>query len=123
MGETLGEIGEAHWLSSRCKPDASKGGIYKVYMSIPPELRDHYGKKELKKSTGTRDLKFAKRIQHEIAAKWYNDFRAILGRDNYAKLIDILALEKTSYYHRYIDDQPYSITFASRPNSLEELPW
>ena len=95
----MGEIVEAHWLSSRCKPDDSKGGIYKVYMSIPPEIRDHYGKKELKKSTRTRDPKAAKRIQHEITANWINEFRAILGRDNYAKLIDALALDNDSPKH------------------------
>jgi integrase len=120
LGETVGEIVEAHWLSSRCKPDDSKGGIYKVYMSIPPELRDHYGKRELKKSTRTRDPKAAKRIQHEITANWINEFRAILGRDNYAKLIDALALDNVHYAERFIEENPYVITFTSRPESLEE---
>lgn len=116
----MGETDENHWLNSRCKPDASKGGIYKVYLSIPSELRDHYGKKELKKSTGTRDPKVAKRIQHEITAQWYNDFRAVLGSDNYAQLIEILALENTPYHFRYIDDQPHSLTLSFRPQNADE---
>lgn len=116
----MGETGEDHWLGSRCKPDDTKGGIYKVYLSIPFELRDHYGKNELKKSTGTRDQRKATRIQHEYTAEWYNEFRAILGRDSYAKLIDALVLETVEYHDRYINDRPFGITFSSRPQNSDE---
>lgn len=116
----MGETEEDHWLGSRCKPDASKGGIFKVYLNIPFELRDHYGKTELKKSTGTRDQTKATRIQHELTARWYNEFRAILGRDNYSKLIDALALETVVFHERYINDRPFDVTFSSKPQNSDE---
>jgi integrase len=101
-------------------PDKSKGNIFKVYLSIPLELREHYGKNELKKSTGTRDFTKAKRIQHEITTQWYNEFRTVLGTDNYTKLIKYLLLEDVGYHFREVGDQVFSITFKTRPENAIE---
>ena len=116
----MGEIKEDHWRNSRCVPDKSKGNIFKVYLSIPPELREYYGKNELKKSTGTRDPTKAKRIQHEITTQWYNEFRTVLGTDNYTKLIRYLLLEDVVYHFREVGDQVFSITFKTRPENAIE---
>ena len=105
---------------STCKPDASKGGIYRVFLTIPIELRNHYGKKQLKKSTGERDLKKARRKQHDITEKWYQEFRALLGRDAYAKLIDALALSDTPYHYRIYEEEPDPLLFTSRPENATE---
>ena len=48
---------------SSISSDVSKGGIYIVLLTIPPELQSHYGKPQIKKSTGERELKKAKRKQ------------------------------------------------------------
>ena len=116
----MGEIKEDHWRNSRCLPDKSKGNIFKVYLSVPLELREYYGKNELKKSTGTRDSTKAKRIQHEITTQWYNEFRTVLGTDNYTKLIKHLLLEDVGYHFREVGDQLFSITFKTRPEDAIE---
>ncbi|MGE4610852.1 MAG: DUF6538 domain-containing protein [Paracoccaceae bacterium] len=105
---------------STCKPDASKGGIYRVFLTIPIELRNHYGKKQLKKSTGERDLRKARRKQHDITERWYQEFRALLGRDAYAKLIDALALSDTPYHYRIYEEEPDPLPFTSRPENATE---
>ncbi len=47
-------------------------GKYYVLLTIPVELREHFnGRKQLKRSTGTRDLQDAKRRQHNISAELY----------------------------------------------------
>ncbi|MGJ8624435.1 MAG: DUF6538 domain-containing protein [Yoonia sp.] len=47
-------------------------GKYYVLLTIPPELREHFkGRKQLKKSTGTSDLRDAKRRQHGITTELY----------------------------------------------------
>ena len=97
LGDILGDMDEDNFEASTCKPDSSKGGIYRVYLTVPIELRNHYRKKQLKKSTGERDGKKAKRKQHNITEQWYREFRELLGKDAYAKLVKILALEQTFF--------------------------
>ncbi|MEP2890824.1 DUF6538 domain-containing protein [Tateyamaria sp.] len=47
-------------------------GKYYVLLTIPAELREHFNsRKQLKRSTGTRDLQDAKRRQHNISAELY----------------------------------------------------
>lgn len=47
-------------------------GKYYVLLTIPTELRQHFtGRKQLKRSTGTSDLRDAKRRQHGIATGLY----------------------------------------------------
>ncbi|MEO9682940.1 MAG: DUF6538 domain-containing protein [Tateyamaria sp.] len=47
-------------------------GKYYVLLTVPTELREHFnGRKQLKRSTGTRDLQDAKRRQHNISAELY----------------------------------------------------
>lgn len=47
-------------------------GKYYVLLTIPTELRQHFnGRKQLKRSTGTSDLRDAKRRQHGIATALY----------------------------------------------------
>ena len=52
-------------------------GKYYVLLTIPTELREHFkGRKQLKKSTGTSDLRDAKRRQHGIATELYGQLDA-----------------------------------------------
>lgn len=53
-------------------------GKYYVQVTIPQELREHFGgkRKQLKKSTGTSDLADAKRRQHNIASELYDQLDA-----------------------------------------------
>ncbi len=47
-------------------------GKYKYYvlLTIPQELRGHFnGRKQLKKSTGTSDLRDARRRQHSLTTE------------------------------------------------------
>ncbi|MEP4249165.1 DUF6538 domain-containing protein [Tateyamaria sp.] len=47
-------------------------GKYYVLLTVPTELREHFNeRKQLKRSTGTRDLQDAKRRQHNISAEVY----------------------------------------------------
>jgi integrase len=47
-------------------------GKYYVLLTVPTELREHFnGRKQLKRSTGTSDLRDAKRRQHGIATQLY----------------------------------------------------
>jgi len=51
---------------------AKNKGKYYVLLTIPAELRQHFGnRKQLKRSTGTSDLSDAKRRQHNISAELY----------------------------------------------------
>ncbi len=45
-----------------------------VYVPIPAELRDKFGRADLRRSTGTADKKTAERKLHEIAASIYAEF-------------------------------------------------
>ena len=45
-----------------------------VYVSVPAELRDKFGRADLRRSTGTSDKKAAERKLHEIAASIYAEF-------------------------------------------------
>ena len=52
-------------------------GKYYVLLTIPTELRQHFnGRKQLKRSTGTSDLRDAKRRQHGIATDLYGQLDA-----------------------------------------------
>lgn len=54
----------------------NKGKFY-VLLTIPTELRQHFnGRKQLKRSTGTSDLRDAKRRQHGIATDLYGQLDA-----------------------------------------------
>jgi hypothetical protein len=58
-------------------------------------------KKQLKKSTGERELKKAKRKQHDITEHLYREFRALLGKDEYAEIIELLSLENVYFTDRF----------------------
>ncbi len=45
-----------------------------VYVPVPSELRDKFGRADLRRSTGTADKKTAERKLHEIAASIYAEF-------------------------------------------------
>jgi hypothetical protein len=48
-----------------------------VLLTVPAELRQHFnGSKQLKRSTGTSDLRDAKRRQHSIATELYSQLDA-----------------------------------------------
>ncbi|MDX8347807.1 DUF6538 domain-containing protein [Cognatiyoonia sp. IB215446] len=52
-------------------------GKYYVLLTIPVELRQHFdGRKQLKRSTSTSDLRDAKRRQHNIATELYGQLDA-----------------------------------------------
>lgn len=52
-------------------------GKYYVLLTIPPPLREFFnGRKQLKRSTGTSDLQYAKRKQHGISADLYGQLDA-----------------------------------------------
>jgi len=52
-------------------------GKYYVLLTIPSDLRGHLnGRKQLKRSTGTSDLKDAKRRQHNITVELYTQLDA-----------------------------------------------
>jgi hypothetical protein len=56
---------------------AQNKGKYYVLLTIPTELRQHFnGRKQLKRSTGTSDLRDAKRRQHGIATELYGQLDA-----------------------------------------------
>ena len=128
LGDILGDMDEDNFEASTCKPDSSKGGIYRVYLTVPIELRNHYRKKQLKKSTGERDGKKAKRKQHNITEQWYREFRELLGKDAYAKLVKILALEQTFFCERFHPNLAHPqdgedvecVCFPARPKDQRE---
>ena len=50
---------------------------YYVLLTIPVDLRQHFkGRKQLKRSTGTSDLRDAKRRQHSLATELYGQLDA-----------------------------------------------
>ena len=52
-------------------------GKYYVLLTIPSDLREHFnGRKQLKRSTGTSDLRDAKRRQHNITVELYAQLEA-----------------------------------------------
>ena len=103
---------------STISSDVSKGGIYIVLLTVPPELQSHYGKKQLKKSTGERELKKAKRKQHDITENWYREFRVLLGKDEYAELIELLKIENVFYGERF---HPPKINYPEDAGDFEPL--
>ena len=120
MGVILGDIFPDNFPNSTLRADASKGGIYRVYITVPKELRKFYGKTQLRKSTGEKDLKRAVRKQHEITEGWYRQFREHLGSDPYTKLISSLGLQQHVYAIRFKDDYEYDLDFRSKPEDVHE---
>lgn len=94
-------------------------GKYYVLLTIPSELREHFnGRKQLKRSTGTRDLQDAKRRQHNISAELYaqldgckpdirdviSDLLGWIGDANEVqRLEDEGQLEETIIYHKNLE--------------------
>ena len=94
-------------------------GKYYVLLTIPPELREFFnGRKQLKRSTGTRDLQDAKRRQHEISAALYAQLDAckpdlrdvisdLLGwigdADEVQRIDDNGDLEGLIQYHKHLE--------------------
>lgn len=94
-------------------------GKYYVLLTIPPELREHFnGRKQLKRSTGTRDLQDAKRRQHNLSAELYAQLDAskpdirdvisdLLGwigdTEEVQRLEDEGQLEETIIYHKNLE--------------------
>lgn len=95
-------------------------GKYYVLLTIPPELREHFnGRKQLKRSTGTRDLQDARRRQHNISAELYAqldrckpDLRDVISdllgwigdADEVQRLEDCGDLEGVIMSHKYAED-------------------
>lgn len=94
-------------------------GKYYVLLTIPPELREFFnGRKQLKRSTGTRDPQDAKRRQHKISADLYAlldaskpDLRDVISdllgwigdADEVQRLDDNGDLEGLIQYHKHIE--------------------
>ncbi|WP_324751807.1 DUF6538 domain-containing protein [Roseovarius sp. Pro17] len=94
-------------------------GKYYVLLTIPPELREFLsGRKQLKRSTGTRDLQDAKRRQHKISADLFAQLDAckpdlrdvisdLLGwigdADEIQRMDDNGDLEGLIQYHKYLE--------------------
>ena len=99
---------------------AKNKGKYYVLLTIPQELREHFGgRKQLKRSTGTSDLGDAKRRQHNISAALYAELDAckpdirdmisdMLGwigdADEVQRLEDDGDLEGVIMSHKYAED-------------------
>ena len=98
---------------------AKNKGKYYVLLTIPGELREHFGgRKQLKRSTGTSDLADAKRRQHKISAALYtqldtckpdprdviSDLLGWIGdADEVQRMEDIGELEGLIHYHRNLE--------------------